>query len=137
MSVTSETVAVRRGPLVVVGGVLAAVVAASVADTVISLIALAAGAPDDFQPLKAGSYIFLTAVGTVLGALGWAVVRKVARDPGALTRRLVPAVVVVSFVPDFLLYGSGGAIGVAALLLMHVAVAVVAVFAYRKVMPLS
>ncbi|MGW5655542.1 DUF6069 family protein [Streptomyces humi] len=137
MSVTSETVAVRRGPLVVVGGVLAAVVAASVADTVISLIALAAGAPDDFQPLKAGSYIFLTAVGTVLGALGWAVVRKVARDPEALTRRLVPAVVVVSFVPDFLLYGSGGAIGVAALLLMHVAVAVVAVFAYRKVMPLS
>ncbi|WP_406445245.1 DUF6069 family protein [Streptomyces sp. NBC_00631] len=137
MSVTSEAVAVRRRPLVVAGGVLAAIVVASLADTVISLIALAAGAPDDFQPLKAGSYIFLTAVGTVIGALGWIIVRKVSKDPEALTRRLVPAVVVVSFVPDFLLFGSGGAIGVGALLLMHVAVAVIAVFAYRKVMPLS
>ncbi|MEV5842531.1 DUF6069 family protein [Streptomyces sp. NPDC051985] len=137
MSVTSEAVAVRRGPLVVAGGVLAAIVMASIVNTVISLIALAAGAPDDFQPLKAGSYIFLTAVGTLIGALGWAVVRKSAKDPEALVRWLVPTVVVVSFVPDFLLYGDGGAIGVGALLLMHVAVAAVVVFAYRKVMPLS
>jgi hypothetical protein len=46
-------------------------------------------------------------------------------------------VVVVSFVPDFLLWSAGGAKGVVALLLMHVAVAAVAVTAYRKVMPLS
>ncbi|MEU1519530.1 DUF6069 family protein [Streptomyces sp. NPDC005811] len=137
MSVASEAVAVRRGPLVVVGGVIAAVVVASVVDAVLALAALALGAPDDFQPLKPGSYIFLTAVGTVAGALGWAVVRKVSKDPAALVRWLVPALVVVSFVPDFLLFGAGGAIGVTALLLMHVAVAAVAVFAYRKVMPLS
>jgi hypothetical protein len=49
----------------------------------------------------------------------------------------VPAVVAISFVPDFLLFGEGGVAGVVALLLMHVVVAVVAVFAYRKVMPLS
>ncbi|WP_316775689.1 DUF6069 family protein [Streptomyces sasae] len=137
MSVISEAVTVRRGPLVVAGGLIAAIVVASIANTVISLIALAAGAPDGFQPLKAGSYIFLTAVGTLTGALGWAIVRKVSKDPEALVRWLVPVVVVVSFVPDFLLYGNGGAIGVGALLLMHVAVAVVVVFAYRKVMPLS
>ncbi|MEV7978771.1 DUF6069 family protein [Streptomyces sp. NPDC086519] len=137
MSVTSDPVAVRRGPLFVVGAVLAAIVVASIADTVISLIALAAGAPDDFQPLKAGSYIFLTAVGIVIGALGWTLVRKLSQDPQALTRWLVPAVVVVSFVPDILLFGAGGAIGVGALLLMHVAVAVIAVFTYRKVLPLS
>ncbi|MEU9239440.1 DUF6069 family protein [Streptomyces sp. NPDC048385] len=137
MSVTSEPVAVRRGPLVVVGGVLAAIVVASTADTVISLIALAAGAPDDFQPLKPRSYIILTAVGTVAGALGWAFLRKVSQDPEILTRWLVPAVVVLSFVPDILLVRAGGAIGVGALLLMHVAVAVIAVFAFRKVMPLA
>ncbi|MER6124144.1 DUF6069 family protein [Streptomyces sp. NPDC001795] len=136
MSVSSEAVAVRRGPLVVAGGVLAAIVVASVANTVIALLALAAGAPDDFRPLKASSYIFLTAVGVVLGALGWAVVRKVSKDPGALVRWLVPTVVVVSFVPDFLLFGQGGATGVVALLVMHIAVAAIAVFAYRKVMPL-
>jgi hypothetical protein len=46
-------------------------------------------------------------------------------------------VVVVSFVPDFLLWNAGGATGVIALLLMHVTVAAIAVTAYRKVMPLA
>ncbi|WP_416980197.1 DUF6069 family protein [Streptomyces sp. T028] len=137
MSVASEAVAVRRGPLVVAGGVIAAVVVASLADAVLALAALALGAPDDFQPLEPGSYIFLTAVGTVAGAIGWAVVRKVSKDPAALVRWLAPTLVVVSFVPDFLLFGAGGVTGVVALLLMHVAVAAVAVFTYLKVMPLS
>ncbi|WP_405995842.1 DUF6069 family protein [Streptomyces sp. NBC_00986] len=137
MSLASDAVVVRRGPLVVAGGVLAAIVLASAADTVIAQLALAAGAPDDFQPLKAPSYIFLTTVGTVAGALGWAILRKVSKDPRTLVRRLVPTLVVVSFVPDFLLYGDGGATGVGALLLMHVAVATAAVVTYRKVMPLA
>ncbi|GAA2493983.1 DUF6069 family protein [Streptomyces longisporus] len=137
MSVASDAVAVRRGPLVVAGGVLAAIVVASAADAVLALLALAAGAPDDFKPLKASSYIFLTAVGVVAGAVGWAIVRKVAKVPEALVRWLVPTLVVISFVPDFLLFGAGGAIGVGALLLMHVVVAAAAVFTYRKVMPLS
>ncbi|MFC4472654.1 DUF6069 family protein [Streptomyces xiangluensis] len=137
MFVTSEAVAARRGPLVVAGGVLAAIVVGSLADAVLALLALAVGAPDDFQPLMPGSYIFLTTVGVVAGAIGWAIIRKVSKDPEALLRWLVPTVVAVSFVPDFLLFGEGGAAGVVALLLMHVVVAVVAVFAYRKVMPLS
>ncbi|MFJ2884958.1 DUF6069 family protein [Streptomyces sp. NPDC087305] len=137
MSVASDAVAVRRGPLAVAGGLLAAIVLAAAADTVIAQLALAAGAPDDFQPLKASSYIFLTTVGILAGALGWSIVRKVSNDPRALVRWLVPTLVLVSFVPDFLLYGDGGATGVGALLLMHVTVAVVAVVAYRKVMPLS
>ena len=137
MSVTSEAVVARRGPLVVAGGVLAAIVVASLADAVLALLALAVGAPDDFQPLMPGSYIFLTTVGVVAGAIGWAIIRKVSKDPEALMRWLVPTVVALSFVPDFLLFGEGGVAGVVALLLMHVVVAVVAVFAYRKVMPLS
>ncbi|WP_416965122.1 DUF6069 family protein [Streptomyces sp. Agncl-13] len=137
MSLASDAVAVRRGPLVVAGGVLAAIVVASAADTVLAQLALAAGAPDDFQPLEAPSYVFLTALGTVAGAIGWAILRKVSKDPQALVRWLVPTLVVVSFVPDFLLYGDGGATGVGALLLMHVTVAAAAVVAYRKVMPLS
>ncbi|MGI5193062.1 DUF6069 family protein [Streptomyces sp. CA-288835] len=137
MSVTPEVVVARRGPLVVAGGVLAAIVVASLADAVLALLALAVGAPDNFQPLMPGSYIFLTTVGVVAGAIGWAIIRKVSKDPEALMRWLVPTVVALSFVPDFLLFGEGGVAGVVALLLMHVVVAVVAVFAYRKVMPLS
>ncbi|MER6208873.1 DUF6069 family protein [Streptomyces sp. NPDC001642] len=137
MSVASDAVAVRRGPLAVAGGLLAAIVLAAAADTVIAQLALAAGAPDDFQPLKAPSYIFLTTLGILAGALGWSIVRKVSNDPRALVRWLAPTFVLVSFVPDFLLYGEGGATGVGALLLMHVTVAAAAVVAYRKVMPLS
>lgn len=137
MSVASDAVAGRRGPLVVAGDVPAAIVVASVADAVLALLALGAGAPDDFKPLKASSYIFLTAVGVVAGAVGWAMVRKVSKNPEALVRWLVPTLVVVSFVPDLLLFGAGGATGVGALLRMHVAVATAAVFSYRKVMPLS
>ncbi|WP_149823032.1 DUF6069 family protein [Streptomyces tailanensis] len=137
MSVASAAVPVRRGPLVVAGGVLAAIVVSSLANAVLAVLALALGAPDDFQPLMPGSYIFLTAVGVIAGAIGWAIVRKVSKDPEKLVRWLVPTVVVVSFVPDFLLFGAGGVIGVVALLLMHMAVAAAAVFAYRKVMPLS
>ncbi|WP_433476396.1 DUF6069 family protein [Spirillospora sp. CA-142024] len=117
---------------------LAAIVTASAVNAVVALLARAlADKPDDFGPLNPGSYIFLTAVGIVAGAVGWAVVRRVSKDSQALLRRLVPTVVVVSFVPDFFLFGNGGPVGVAALLVMHVLVALIAVTVYRKVMPLT
>ncbi|MFD4507089.1 DUF6069 family protein [Streptomyces sp. NPDC058457] len=64
-------------------------------------------------------------------------VRRAARDPQALFRWLVPAVVVLSFVPDFFLSGDGGGFGAPARLLMHVAVAAIAVPVYRQVIPLT
>ncbi|WP_128376287.1 DUF6069 family protein [Streptomyces cavernae] len=137
MSAVPEAVPTRRGPLVVVGGVLAAVVLSSLVNAVLAVAALAAGAPDDFQPLKPSSYIFLTALGLAGGAVGWAVVRQVSARPAALVRWLAPTLVVVSFIPDFLLFEAGGAAGVIALLAMHVAVGVIAVATYRKVMPLA
>lgn len=137
MSAVTQTTSVRRGPLVVAGGVLAAIVLSSAANALIAVVARAIGAPDDFQPLDPGSYIFLTTVGVVAGALGWAAVRRLSADPEKLVRLLVPVVVAVSFVPDFFLFGPGGVTGVVALLLMHVVVAAVTVTAFRKVMPLS
>jgi hypothetical protein len=131
------TAPARRGAAVVAGGIAAAVLVSSVINAVIAVTALAIGAPDDFQPLKPGSYIFLTTLGVLIGAGGWALVRKASKAPEALVRWLVPTVVVVSFVPDFLLWNAGGATGVIALLLMHVTVAAIAVTAYRKVMPLA
>ncbi|GAA3905663.1 hypothetical protein GCM10023084_67510 [Streptomyces lacrimifluminis] len=71
--------------------------------------------------------------GVVLGAIGWAVVRRVARNPVGLLRRLVPVPVVVSFASDLsLLVGDtpGPAVGplaVAALMVVHVEVEAVAV----------
>ncbi|BBC30105.1 uncharacterized protein SGFS_013990 [Streptomyces graminofaciens] len=137
MSAVSQSTATRRGPLVVVGGVLVAVVLSSLVNAVIAVLGRAVGAPDDFQPLDPGSYIFLTTVGVVAGAIGWGIVRKVSGNAEGVFRWLVPVVVVASFVPDFLLFDAGGVTGVVALLLMHVAVAVIAVTVYRRVLPLS
>lgn len=138
MSSLDRTTAARGGPVAAVVGVLAAIVAASAVNAVLAVAARAiADKPDDFGPLDPGSYIFLTAVGVILGAVGWAVVRKASKRPAELLRKLVPAVVVVSFVPDFFLFGDGGEVGVAALLLMHVAVAAIAVPVYRRVIPLT
>ncbi len=128
----------RVGVLPVAAGLLAAFVVAGVADAVVALLARAAGASAEFAPLNPSSYLPLTAIGLILGAVGWAVVRRVAGHPAALLRWLVPVAVIVSFVPDLTQFGSpgGSALAVAALMVMHVVVATAGVLAYRRVLPL-
>ena len=130
----------RFRALTVAGGLLAAAVVASLGDAVLALLARAGGASADFMPLHPTSYVPLTVIGTVLGAIGWVVVRRVATNPAGLLRWLVPVAVVVSFVPDLAILGGGtpgsGPLAVVTLMLMHVVVAAVAVFAYRRVLPL-
>ncbi|MEV5430553.1 DUF6069 family protein [Streptomyces sp. NPDC052701] len=139
-SATSMAQAPGRGA--VAGWLLGGIVAASIANAVIALIALAAGASDDFQPLQPGAYVSFTVLGVLIGAAGWAVVRRRSADPRALLTRLVPAVVVVSLVPDLMMFFSdykphADAAGIIALMLMHVAVAAIAVAAYLRALPLN
>ncbi|GKQ39597.1 DUF6069 family protein [Streptomyces sp. A012304] len=121
----------------VAGGVFVAFLLSSCANALIAVLAHALGAPEDFGPLEPSSYVFLTALGVLAGSAGWALVRRFSPDPERLLRRLVPSVVVLSCVPDFFLFGEGEVTGVVALLVMHVAVAAIAVPTYRRVMPLS
>lgn len=137
-SVTSTTTSAGR----IAGGIAVAAVGAVVANAVIALLALALGASGDFQPLQPGSYIFLTVVGVLAGAGGWAGVRKWSRRPAAVLRWLVPAVVAVSLVPDFALLGGDmqpntSGLGVAALIVMHLATAAVAVPVFARVLPVG
>ncbi len=124
---------------------LAAAVAAvgsAIADAVIALVARGAGVSHGFDPLWPSSYLPLTFLGVLAGAIGWQIVRQRAGNPAALLRRLAPTVVILSFIPDIAVgitksqpdttWG-----GVAALMLMHVAVAAVAVPVYQRLMPLS
>lgn len=126
------------GRLAAVGTMLGAVVVAVLLDTVIAQIAEAAGV-SGFKPLQFGSYTSLTVLGMVAATVGWAVVRRRSSRPADVLRRLVPAVLVLSFVPDVALLVGGGmgatGGGVAALLLMHVAVAAVVVAALHRVLP--
>lgn len=136
---SSAPPAPRSRALTVVAVLLAAAVVAVLGNVVVAALAHAAGASGDFAPLHLSAYAPLTVFGVVLGAIGWAVVRRVAKNPAGLLRWLVPVFVLVSFVPDLLLLGGApgsGPLAVAALMVMHVVVAVVAVTAYRRVLSL-
>ena len=123
----------RRAPAAAAAALLAAIVAAGLLDGAIAAIAHAAGASRQFKPLEASSYSTFTALGVLIGAAGWAVVRRRARDPKALLVRLAPLVLAASFIPDLLLLAvsaEADAAGVVALLAMHVAVAACAIASY-------
>ncbi|MFD1545092.1 DUF6069 family protein [Nonomuraea guangzhouensis] len=125
----------------IAAGLAAAVLAAVVANAVIAVLALAAGASDGFLPLQASSYIALTVIGVLAGAAGWAAVRRWSRRPTAVLRLLVPAVVAVSLLPDIAMFFTAmqpntTALGVIALMMMHVATAAVAVPLFAWALPL-
>ncbi|MFF5138174.1 DUF6069 family protein [Streptomyces sp. NPDC013157] len=139
-AVESTAPAQRPSALTVVGGLLAAAAAASLGNAVVALVAHAGGASHDFAPLTPSAYVPLTVIGVLLGAVGWAIIRRAAKNPTGLLRWLAPVVVVVSFIPDLALLGGGmagsGPLAIVALMVMHVVVGAVAVFGYRRVLPL-
>lgn len=122
----------------VVLGVVAAIVVASIGNTVVSYAAQALGAdPTVMQGLQLQAYVVLTAVGVIIAAFAWASIRKRAKDPARTLGKLVPIVVAVSFladVPMFFLPDASVA-GIIALMLMHVVVAAVAVPIFHRVLP--
>ena len=139
---TEEGTAVPTRPraAAVAGTLLAAVVLASLIDAVIAAVAHAAGASHSFLPLEPPSFIALTLLATLAGAAGWALVRRRSAHPAALLRKLVPAVLAVSFIPDLSMFAvayepHSNAAGIFGLLTMHVCVAAIAVTAYRRAFP--
>ena len=122
----------------VVLGVAGAIVIAAVGNAVMSWIAQALGAdPNAVEGLKPQGYVVLTAVGVIIAAFAWASIRKRAKDPARTLGKLVPIVVVVSFLADVLVFFLPGAsiVGVLSLMVMHVVVAAVAVPIFRRVLP--
>ncbi|MDT7741577.1 MAG: hypothetical protein QOE59_655 [Actinomycetota bacterium] len=121
--------AVRTVPLLARLGV--AVVAAAVVNTLIAMVAGALDGGGIAMGLTPGTYLPATLVGVVVGAVGWALVRRSA--PGAL-RVVVPTVLAVTWIPDLLLLSMGAtAANVVGLMLMHTAVATAVVLAMRDV----
>jgi hypothetical protein len=118
--------------------IVVAAVAGIVSCLIIATIAKAAGAPHAFGPFS--TYPVLVVIGVVAGGLGWNIVRRRSADPARLLGRLVPAVLILSFIPDVIV-GATKALphttwgGVAALMVMHLAVAVGAVASYRRFLP--
>jgi hypothetical protein len=118
------------------------VVSAAIAAAIAALVRAVATIPSDFAPFKPSSYIGLIVVGVVAGAVGWLVVRRRAANPPDVMRLLGPAVVALSFIPDVLIgvtkseAGTTWA-GVGGLMAMHLAVAVCAIAAFSRFLPLT
>lgn len=137
-TISRPTAAASRRPVAVALTVLVAAVGAVIAVVVVALIAQALGAPANFRQLQPATYIPLVIIGVLAGAVGWEVTARRARDPRRTLARLVPAVLLLSFIPDVLLGVSGSAwSGVAALMVMHLAVAAVALPVYARLLPVS
>ena len=136
---TSRRAAVGLGTALVAGA-LAGVTAAAANLLVAATARGAFGASDEFVPLTVGPVVWWTLVGSVVGALGWRlVVTRSTRSRGVLSS-LVPAVLVLSLVPDVALLVSDSVpgqttAGVGALMVMHVVTAGVVVAVCRRAMP--
>lgn len=123
--------------------ILAAAVAIAIAaNSMVALIAVAAGAPTTYGPLTLPAFSLFTTVGVVAGWIGWSLVRRHARDPRRTLTMVVPIVTVASFVPDVLLLAlrfiPGTTVSaVIALMVMHLVVVAVAVPAYMWASRLS
>ena len=143
MTATSSSSRTTEGRTVVAVALstLVGAAAAGLTTTVIALIARAVGASHDFKPLWPSSYLPLSVLGVLAGAIGWQIIRRRASRPAAVLRWLVPAAVALSLIPDIAVGAAGSSPGVSwgavsALMLMHLAVASVAVTFYRRLMPL-
>lgn len=122
------------------------VVASLIVELIIAAIAHGAGAYSDFQPLTFGGLIGPTVVGLLTAVVVWELVRRRAGDPAAVMRRLVPIVVVLSWVPDVVLgtthreatshvaHTTWGE--VAALMVMHLFVAAIGLGLFSRLLPL-
>ena len=115
---------------------------AGLANAIISVAALAAGASSNYGPLTAPAYLTFTAAGVGFGYLGWRLVRRSSSRPARVLRVLVPVVLVLSWVPDVILaiaqfIPGTNLTGAVALGLMHAVVVAVAVPVYARIAPVS
>ncbi|MFI9380937.1 DUF6069 family protein [Kutzneria sp. NPDC052558] len=123
---------------VLLGIAIAAVVAVAL-NAVVAFGATALNPNGTHMGLVVIAYAPLTVAGVLAGVLGWAAVRRYAANARAVLRVLVPAVVVLSFIPDFglLISGMADVVNLVGLLVMHVVVAVVTVTAVSRLLPLT
>jgi uncharacterized membrane protein (UPF0182 family) len=132
---SSRTTSTARG---IALSVTVAAVASAVVNTVISLLAQALGADaSKIMGLTPPLYIGFAVIGLLIAALAWSAVRAKASNPAAVMRWLVPAVVLISLIPDALVAVGMSAVGGIALGLMHLVVAAAGVAAFRRFLPLD
>ena len=121
--------------------ILLTVIACAVGvNALVAATARHAGASTSFSPLQLPVYGAFTAVGVIAGWIGWQIVRRRSARPRGVLTVLVPAAVLLSFIPDVALLAlkfipDSSATAVVALMVMHVVVAAFAVPGYLLAAP--
>lgn len=140
----ASTTSIRRSVVSVRTALTAGAVAGGIAAVVnIAVSAVARGplgAGDGFAPLTPGPIVLWTILGALVGAAGWRLFVNRSASSGALLARLVPTVLVLSFIPDVALLATDAmpgqsTAGVLSLMTMHVLTAAILVTGYRRAMP--
>jgi hypothetical protein len=123
--------------------ILLAVIACAVGvNALVATIARHSGASTTFPPLTFPVFGVFSALGVIAGWFGWQLVRSRSSRPRSVLMVLVPAVVLLSFIPDVALLalkfipGTNGP-AVAALMVMHIVVAALAIPGYLIAAPVS
>ena len=121
---------------------IAAIAVAGAANTIIAFTAIAVGASSSYAPLNPPVYLAFTVVGVLVGYLGWRIIRSRVANPARVLKVLVPAVLVLSWIPDVVLaitqFIPGTTLtGALALGLMHAVVVAVAVPVYARIAPVA
>ena len=121
----------------IVVGLGVAAVTAAVVNTAIGLLgALVLGAVTTGLDLPAPAAA--SVAGVLIGAAGWATVRRSTPNPAAALRAIVPVAVALSWVPDLLLLTMGATVAnVLILMLMHLVVVAAVVPALRTMLPVA
>jgi hypothetical protein len=123
----TSTLALRLG--------LAAVAALAV-NTAIALVASTLDDGGLGIGLAPVAYLPATVAGLLAGAAGWTLIARRAPRPQRALRVVVPAVLVLTWVPDLLLLTAGAtAANVVGLMCMHLAVTTAVVTAMRPALP--
>ena len=128
----------RRTAVLIVAGV----VVAGVATSVVAVVATALGAAEGFAPLMPAVYLPFVAVGVIAAVIGWWIVRSRTTHPAPVLRVLVPVVLIASFIPDAVLIitrfiPGTTLLGGLSLSLMHLIVAAVAVPLAQRIAPVT
>lgn len=110
--------------------VVASVVNALIALSAVGLGATAAGG------LLPQAYISFTVIAAIAGAAGWHLINRYTRRPERIMTWLIPAFLVVSFIPDVGVGLTLGWLTAGALMVMHITTIAIAVISYRRFMPL-
>lgn len=136
VTVTTTRTSARPVPI---AAAVAALPSAAVA-AAISLASAAAGVPQ-LPQLSPPAVALFAALGSVAAVIGWQLVRRRAADPRALLRRLIPILLLVSFVPDLVLgvlvAGNPGVAPVLTLAAMHLTTVLITVPVCLRALPLG